>query len=69
MHSLRVMIVTLHTNFVQENFVVEFPELAGAVDHQICPACPTLLGCIYEGDVWMLDAKHKRKHQLTISAG
>ena len=46
-----------------------FPELAGSVDHKVSPSCPTLLGCVYEGDVWVLDAKTGKKHQLTATAG
>jgi hypothetical protein len=53
----------------QESCLVEFPEFVGSLDHQLCPSCPTLLGCVYEGDVWVLDAKSGKKHQLTKTAG
>lgn len=46
-----------------------FPELSGGVDHKLCPSRPSLLACVYEGDVWVLDATHGRKHQLTHTAG
>ena len=48
---------------------MEFPELIGSIDHKLCPSSPTLLGCVYEGDVWVLDAKSGKKHQLTKTAG
>lgn len=47
---------------------MEFPELAGAIDHKLCRACPTLIGCVYEGDIWILDAKSGMKHQLSFTA-
>ena len=47
----------------------EFPEFVGSIDHKLCPSCPNLLGCVYEGDVWVLDAKTGKKHQLTKTAG
>ena len=49
--------------------MVEFPEFVGSIDHKLCPSCLTLLGCVYEGDVWVLDAKTGKKHQLTKTAG
>ena len=54
---------------LQESVLVEFPEFVGSIDHKLCPSSPTLLGCVYEGDVWVLDAKTGRKHQLTKTAG
>lgn len=53
----------------QGDCVAEFPELAGAVDHQICPSSAELLACVYEGDVWLLDAKRGKIHSLTHTAG
>ena len=53
----------------QESCLVEFPEFVGSIDHKLCPSCPTLPGCVYEGDLWVLDAKTGKKHQLTKTAG
>ena len=47
---------------------MEYPELTGAIDHKMCPNCATLIGCVYEGDVWILDAKTGMKYQLTLTA-
>ena len=49
--------------------MVEFPEFVGSIDHKLCPSCPTLLGCVDEGDLWVLDAKTGKKYQLTKTAG
>ena len=49
--------------------MAEFPELAGAVGHQLCPSSVKMMACVYEGDVWLLDAERGRTHQLTHTAG
>ncbi len=46
-----------------------FPEFPGAIDYKLCPSNPALVACVYDGDVWVLDAAHGQKHQLTHTAG
>ena len=53
--------------FMQEICVSEFPELPGGLDYKLCPLTPQLVGCVYEGDVWVLDAVTGNKHRMTFA--
>ena len=53
--------------FIQETCVSEFPELPGGLDYKLCPLTPQLVGCVYEGDVWILDAATGNKHRMTFA--
>lgn len=46
-----------------------FPECVGAVDYKLCPLCPSLAACVLDGDLWLLDARSGKTHQLTHTAG
>ena len=51
----------------QASVLVDFPQFPGAVDYKVCPHCPSLLACVHEGDLWVLNATGR--HQLTNTAG
>lgn len=51
----------------QASVLVDFPQFPGAVDYKICPHCPSLLACVHEGDLWILN--ETGRHQLTNTAG
>lgn len=51
-----------------EELVAMFPECVGAVDYKLCPLCPSLAACVLDGDLWLLDARSGKTHQLTHTA-
>ena len=59
------MVILSDPSPVPEVGVAEFPKFSGALDYKLCPLTPQLLGCVCQGEVWVMDSATGVKHQMT----